>query len=103
MAAPTWQEAKAYLGTNIGTTSDADVVSALAAERTAQARVCKASIIAAMPDDIREALLRRVARNLAMKALPLGVLSDESGGTSLGSNDPEIRRLEKPHRKVISG
>lgn len=55
------------------------------------------------PDDLREALIRRVARNLAMGALPLGVQATEVGGMVLGGKDPEVRRLEAPWRKVVMG
>lgn len=74
---------------------------ALAAELAAQRRICR--VEAVYPDDLREAAYRRVARNLAMQKLPVAVLrSDgESGDTVLPGNDPEVRRLEKPHRKVI--
>lgn len=46
------------------------------------------------------ALVRRVARALAIGNLPLGVVQDElSGTTRVGFADPEIRRLEAPYRK----
>lgn len=74
---------------------------ALATESAAQRRVCRVAAI--YPDDLRGALLRRVARNLAMKKLPVAVLrgDGESGDTVLPGNDPEVRRLERPYRKVI--
>lgn len=49
------------------------------------------------------ALVRRVSRSLAMRNLPLGVLQDETGATRVGSTDPEVRRLEAPHCKVVVG
>lgn len=52
---------------------------------------------------LAEALCRRVARNLAMRPLALGIVMDESGGTAIGSTDPEVRRLERPYRKVSLG
>jgi hypothetical protein len=56
------------------------------------------------PPDLVEALCRRVAHNLAVRSNPSGVQVAESefGVTSLrvGGLDPEVRRLESPHRSV---
>lgn len=101
MATPTLQNVKDYLGENAYAYSDVVLTSTLAAETAAQAAVCRVG--EAMPDDLAMALLRRVARNLAMRALPVGVQSDEMGSTTIGSNDPEVRRLEKPYKKVFVG
>lgn len=103
MPGPTLLEAvKDYL-TATGTTATEDAIKdALAAEKANQARVCRVDP-ANYPDDLAQALKRRVARNLAMRNLPLGVMSDELGATRLGSNDPEVRRLEKPFKKLVMG
>lgn len=66
-------------------------------ELEAQARAC---VTTPYSWDLGRALIRRVARARAMENLPLGVVQDESGSTRLGSVDPEIRRLEAPHRRV---
>lgn len=99
---PTADDVEDYLG---ATSYDStEIEDALDAERAAQAARCR--IGAVYPPDLREALLRRVARNLAMRALPLGVqFGDGEGGdsTRLSQNDPEIRRLEGPHRKLVLG
>lgn len=78
---------------------------ALAAESKAQARKCRvpAADATAWPDDLAEALFRRVHRNLAMRNLPLAIQSDGDGGIRIGSNDPEIRRLEAPYRRAVLG
>lgn len=59
------------------------------------------------PPDLAEALCRRVHRNLAMRRLPLGVQASATDGavttTYIGSNDPEVRRLEGPYRRVRVG
>jgi hypothetical protein len=103
-ALPTPTEAQSYL-TSIGTTSYAlgDITAALAAETAAQGRVCR--VPGVYPADLREALFRRVARNLAMRSLPLAVLQGdaESGSLTLGSRDPEVKRLEGPHRRLVVG
>ena len=57
----------------------------------------------AWPDDLAEALFRRVHRNLAMRNLPLAIQSDGDGGIRIGGNDPEIRRLEAPYRRAVLG
>ncbi len=78
----------------------ADVQDAYDAEKAAQAHVCRVDPYAA---DLAQALKRRVARNLAMRNIPLGIQMDEVGGIRVGSNDPEVRRLEAPYRKVYVG
>ncbi|HEY3516610.1 MAG TPA: hypothetical protein VGL98_06140 [Gammaproteobacteria bacterium] len=91
-----------YLGWTEDNDND-DAATALATESAAQRRVCR--IGATYPDDLRGALYRRVARNLALKGLPLAVLRGdaESGDTVLPGRDPEVRRLEGPHRKLVAG
>jgi hypothetical protein len=89
-----------YLGWDADT-ADNDAATALATESAAQRAIC--NVGAVYPDDLRGALYRRVARNLAMKKLPVAVLrgDGEGGDTVLPGNDPEVKRLERPHRKVI--
>ena len=101
MTALTAPEVREYAGATIQQHTDPVVADAIKAETLAQSRVCK--IPTEVPDDLREALLRRVVRNLAMRALPLGVQADEMGGIRLGSNDPEVRRLEGPFRRRTVG
>lgn len=101
MATPTLPNVQSYL-TSVGLTyTEAAITDALTAETAAQARVCRVGD--PMEDDLAQALKRRVVRNLAMRAVPLGVVQNEAGANLLGSNDPEIRRLEKPYRKVVMG
>lgn len=88
-----------YLGASVPE-GDPRLVSALAAETNAQAAACR---VDPYNDNLAEALCRRVARNLAMRGVPLGVQNDEFGGTRLGSTDPEVRRLEAPYRRVSVG
>lgn len=102
MPLPTLTAVKDYLGQNASGKSDATITTALEAEKAAQKRVCRVDE-ANYPSDLAEALLRRVARNLAMRSLPLGVQDSELGGLRLGSTDPEVRRLEGPHRRLVLG
>lgn len=101
MAIPTLPDVQAYLVANGLVYDDTIVTQALAGETAAQARRCRVGT--PMEDDLAEALRRRVARNLAMRAIPLGVMAGDEGGTPLGSNDPEVRRLELPYRKLVMG
>ena len=85
-------------------TWDPDVIQdALDAEAAAQRARLKASAL--YTADVRQALLRRVQRNLAMRRLPLATPQGdaESGATFIPRTDPEIRRLEAPYRKLTVG
>jgi hypothetical protein len=100
-ALPTLAVVKDYLGTTSAT--DAEITAALAAETAAQDAVCR--VEAYYPPDLAEALKRRVARNLALRGIPLAVLQGDAEGGSLvlPRLDVEVRRLEGPHRKLIAG
>lgn len=100
---PTLTDVKAYLEDSADEWFDPQLQEALDAETAAQARVCRVG--ADYPPDLREALLRRVARNLAMRAMPLAVLQGdaEGGSLTLPGRDPEVRRLEAGHRRVVIG
>jgi hypothetical protein len=92
-----------YLGQQ--NVADADIIDALDAEAAAQRRRCR--MPAAYPADLRQALMRRVAVNLAKRQLPLAMqMGDaEAGGAAayVPGRDPEVRRLEGPHRRVVMG
>lgn len=91
-----------YLGATSYTTDE--IQDALDAEAAAQRHVCR--VRAVYPDDLRQALLRRVMRNLAMRQLPLAVLQGDAeagSDTVLPGRDPEVRRLEAPHRRWTVG
>lgn len=77
-----------------------EVEAVLAAEVADQASRCRVVPYAA---PLAEALYRRVQRALAMRNLPLGVQMDAEGGIRVGSNDPEVRRLEAPYRRLVVG
>jgi hypothetical protein len=85
----------------LGDVSDTDstLLEALAAERVAQADRCR---VDRYTEALREALLRRVARNLAARRVPVATFTSfEGGGTStrVPSTDAEIARLEGPYRR----
>lgn len=102
---PTVAEVQAYLA-SAGPQSwpQADVAGALAAELAAQARTCR--IPAEYPADLREALYRRVARNLAARAVPVASFTAFEGGatsTRVPMKDAEMSRLEAPYRRMVVG
>ena len=107
MAVPTVSDVRAYIGETNARWDDAALTEVLASEAAAQAAVARIPADpTAYPDDLRSALLRRVQRALALRALPLAVLTgDAEAGTStiLPGRDPEVRRLEAPHRKLVVG
>jgi len=102
---PTVAEVRAYLQST-GPTSfvDADLTGALAAELAAQARACR--VPAQYPPDLREALYRRVARNLAARSVPVASFTAFDGGgtsTRVPMRDAEVARLEAPFRRMAVG
>lgn len=65
----------------------------------------KCGVRAVYPAPLRKALLRRVQRALAMRALPLATVQGDADGGNilLPGNDPEVRRLEAPYRRLPTG
>lgn len=107
---------KAYLGIDADDNDrDGEVSGALATEIANQRKVVRASAFGVDPEppaepvdypvDLAEAVCRRVARNLALRNVPLATLqSDSEGGPNVTpGKDPEIRRLEGPYRKLPQG
>lgn len=105
MAVPTDIDVAAYLeGAGLPVPAAGVLASAIAAEIAAQNKVV------VVPEsghsaDLIEALCRRVAHNLAVRPLALGVqvsLSDTAvASTHVGGLDAEVRRLEAPYRKRV--
>lgn len=106
MAIPTLEEVRNRLSVPEGRISDEELTDTLAAEVQLQALVCRVPVdpteppADVFPVALKQAIFRRVARALAMKGLPIAVLRGdaETGSTILPSNDPEVRRLERPFR-----
>jgi len=97
---PTVADLDNYLGTH--SWSDDDLAEALEAEASNQRRVCR--VPAAYPADLRSALLRRAQFHLAMKRVQLGVIpGDADRDTIRPGMDSEVRRFEKPYRKLPVG
>lgn len=107
MTAPSTEDVETYLGTDNGWDAEA-IASAYSSEKAAQAARCRVPADdAEWPADLAEALCRRVAANLALRSLPLGLQATLSEGgvaqARVGGGDPEVRRLEAPHRRLVVG
>lgn len=102
---PDVEDVAAYLGETSAT--EDEMAGALAAETAAQSRVCRVPADPeALSADLREALLRRVARNLAARSVPVATFTSFEGGASstrVPASDPEVRRLEAPWRRLVVG
>lgn len=110
---PSLTEVTDYLGAD-NSSAPGDIADAYATELAAQKWACRFPPDPELPaeplpypDDLAGALKRRVAHNLALRALPLGVQATISemavATTSVGGTDAEVRRLERPHRKLVLG
>lgn len=109
---PSLDQVKTYLGTGSSWTDD-QIQAALDAETAAQARVCKIpedldpASPQPYPSDLAEAVLRRVAHNLALRNLPLGLqasITDMAVATNqVGGTDAEVKRLERPWKRLVCG
>lgn len=96
MPAPTIAEVQAYVAETGGTYTQPEVQAALDAEKAAQRAACRVPADAdPWPKNLATALMRRVARHLNVKALPLG-----PGGAD---PDAETGRLEGPYRRKPLG
>jgi len=92
---------RAYLGDT--TATDQDLKDVLLAEQSAQADRC---IIDPYTPALREALLRRISRNLAARAVPIAIFNSFEGGSSsfrIPKVDAEIARFEAPYQKMVIG
>lgn len=92
---------KVYLGGDADHWDDDALTAALVAETADQAS--RVRVPTPRPPALLEALLRRVAHNLAMRSHALGLTTSETGSMYLNGRDPEVRRLEAPWRKVVVG
>lgn len=99
---PTVAEYKDYVKQEFGSWTDAEIQDTLDVEASAQRKVCRVGAI--IDPDLRSALLRRVRVNFSRRGLPVLVTADSEGNnTFLPSRDPEVRRLEGPHRRLGMG
>lgn len=101
---PTVVQVRAYLDSN-GETSATDeaIAEALAAEAANQRTAC---YVDEYGPDLAEALKRRVAKNLAARAVPIASITTFDGGTTqarVQRYDAEVTRFEGPYRRLVIG
>jgi hypothetical protein len=99
---PTLAQVKTYLGSTSFT--DGEITDAMSAEFAAQRARCR--ITPVYTDDLAQALKRRVARNLAARAIPVASFTSFDGGVSstrVPMLDAEIVRFEAPYRRLKVG
>jgi hypothetical protein len=99
---PALDDVRAWIGVPETAVSDEQLQTVIDAEMGAQAQVCRVDPWAAQ---LTQAIYRRVGREVAAMALPLGVIGSDAefGGANLPRFDAEIERLERPFRLVILG
>lgn len=99
---PDLESVRAWIDVAVTTITDPQLQLILDAETGAQAQLCNVEVWA---PQLTQALYRRVGREVAAMALPLGIIGadPEYGSASLPRYDVEIERLERPFRKVVLG
>jgi hypothetical protein len=109
---PTSEEVRSWVQVPATAISDDDLSAILDAELAIQARTCRlpddpdpdTGEEATYPPPLARSVLRRCQRQIAAKALPLGIVGGESaeyGPLVLRSWDAEIYRLEASYRQVV--
>lgn len=99
---PTVAEYKDYVKQDFGSWTDEEIQETLDVEASNQRRMCRVGAV--IDPDLRSALLRRVRVNFSRRNQPILVTVDSEGNnTFIPSRDPEVRRLEGPHRKLPFG
>lgn len=93
-ALPDVDTVRAWLGVADSAVTDLQLQAVMDAEASNQLKACRIVDPADRADDLCQAFLRRVARVLAARGVPLGVTSGEQGPMRLASFDAEIERLE---------
>lgn len=102
-AMPTVDDVARYLKSAAASWTTQDLQDELDSEFEHQQGRC--GVRAAYPRPLRRALLRRVQRALAMRALPLATLQGDADGGNLllPGSDPLVRAWEAPYRKMVVG
>ena len=98
---PTVTDVRAWTSVTVQSLSDAQVQQILDTENALQAAACKWGD--EYPPNLAQAILRRCAREIAGRQLPLGLTADTTGEYApvrLPAYDVEIERLEAPFRVI---
>ena len=103
---PPVDDVRAWIKVPATLLTDEQLAQVVNAEALIQARLCRVPADPdALPPDLVQAIYRRVAREVAARGIPLGMLAADAefGTARLGRFDAEIERLEGPNRKFIVG
>jgi hypothetical protein len=105
-APPPIDDVRAWIRVPATLLPDPQLQQVIDAEALIQARLCRVPEDPnALTPDLVQAIYRRVAREVAAKGVPLGMMGGDSeyGTARLSRFDAEIERLEGPNRKVVVG
>lgn len=99
---PTPDQVRTWTGVSASSLDEEQLAIILDAEVYGQAQVCR---VDPYNPNLYQAVLRRCARHIAARGLPLGMTSGESeyGPARLATFDAEVERLEGPNRIVVTG
>jgi hypothetical protein len=102
---PTVDDVRAWIQVPATTLDDAALGQVIDAESVIQGDLLTFDPFGSPRPDIVQALYRRVARHVAARGVPLGILGTDAeyGGVYLGRWDAEIARLEGPTRTLVFG
>lgn len=105
---PDLTEVRDWCKVSVDSCTDTQLGHVLGAESELQAEQCAipqdATGSGLIPEWAYQGLLRRCARELAARGVPLGMLDGGDFGPSrLATFDAEISRIEGPHRKMEAG
>lgn len=98
---------RAWVGVSPTQVTDDQLTTVISSEVALQAQACTVPPDSMpLPDHLTQALYRRVARVLAARQVPLGLVGDpasEAGQARLATFDAEVERLEGGVRRVVFG
>ena len=102
---PTVDQVRAWIQVPATVLDDAQLAGVIASEATIQGDLLTFDPYGLQRPDVVQALYRRVARQVAARGIPLGVLGTDAeyGGVYLGRWDAEIARLDGPTRTLVFG
>ena len=101
-APPDLAKVRSWTGVNVSSIDDAALQVVIDAEVWSQAQVCT---VDPYTPNLYQAVLRRCARELAARGVPLGGMTAEAeyGPAQLATFDAEVERLEGPSRIAVTG
>ena len=114
MGFPSVSDVRAWCQISAASLTDVQLKQVVDAEQANQAMYCRVPTTGdppaldpdAWPAALSQAIYRRVAREVAGRGIPLGLIADlasESGAQRLSTFDAEVERLEGPYRIVVFG